>query len=180
VASTVEDTVMSHAQKHTDPSVTKLNKGEMTPTRHTLSPFEDFERLFSQLRHRDWLAPFHWSETAQSHLPMFAEGKMPKVDIIDREKELLIRAELPGVEKKDLDISMTESSVTIKADSYYEDKEEKGDYYRTEIAQGAYSRTIGLPADVDIDQAKTKFKHGVLELTVPKLERSQRRSINVE
>lgn len=170
---------MAHAHKHTGPNVAKLHKGEVTPARHML-PFEEFERFFDQLRTRDWLAPFHWSNSAQTHLPMFTEGKMPKVDIIDREKELLIRAELPGVEKKDLDISMTNSSVTIKANSCYEEKEEKGDYYRTEIAQGAYARTIGLPADVDVEQAKTQFKDGVLELTVPKLERSQRRSINVE
>lgn len=87
---------------------------------------------------------------------------------------------MPGVAKKDLDISMTDHSVTIKACTSYENKEEKSDYYRSEIEQGEYSRTIGLPADVDIDQAKSSFKNGLLELTVPKMERSQRRSIKVD
>lgn len=171
---------MAHAHKHTGPNVTKIHKGEIAPARRMLTPFEDIDHFFNQLRSRDWLAPFHWPAGAESHVPMFAEGRMPKVDIIDHDKDLLIRAELPGVDKKDLDISMTDSSVTIKASSRFEEKEEKADYYRSEIAQGAYSRTIGLPADVDIDQAKTSFKDGVLELTVPKLERSQRRSIKVE
>lgn len=171
---------MAHAHKDTGQNVTKLHKSEIAPARRMLSPFEEFESFFDQLRARDWLAPFHWPERFQSHIPMFAEGKMPKVDIIDREKELLIRAELPGVEKKDLDISMTDSSVTIKAKSRYEEKEEKGDYYRSEISQGAYCRTVGLPAEVDMEQAKTAFKDGVLELTVPKLESSQRRTIKVE
>lgn len=171
---------MAHAEKKTDPSVTKLHKSEITPARRMLSPFEDIDRFFDQLRSRDWLTSLRWPEGLQSHVPMFAEGRMPKVDIIDRNKELLIRAELPGVEKKDLDISMTDNSLTIKAKSRYEEKEEKGDYYRSEIAQGSFSRTIGLPADVDMDKVKTSFKDGILELTVPKLERSQRRSIKVE
>ena len=171
---------MTHAHKHSGPNVTKLHKGESSPAHRMLAPFEEMDHFFDQLRHRDWLAPFHWPQAVQSRVPMFAEGRMPKVDIIDNDNDLLIRAELPGVDKKDLDISMTDSSVTIKASSRFEEMEEKADYYRSEIAQGAYSRTIGLPADVDIDQAKTSFKDGVLELTVPKLERSQRRSIKIE
>ena len=126
---------MAHAEKKTDPTVTKLHKGEMSPARRMMTPFEDIDRFFDQLRSRDWLSPFRWPEGLQSHVPMFAEGRMPKVDIIDRDKELLIRAELPGVDKKDLDISMTDNSVTIKAKSRYEEKEEKGDYFRSEIAQ---------------------------------------------
>lgn len=171
---------MAHAQEHPDPNITKLHKSESTPTRRMLAPFEELEHFFDQLRARDWLGPFHWSENLQSRIPMFAEGRSPKVDIIDRDKELLIRAELPGVDKKDLNISMTDNTITIKASTRYEEKDEKGDYYRTEIAQGHFSRTISLPAEVDIDQAKTTFKDGVLELSVPKRERSQRRSIQVE
>lgn len=74
---------------------------------------------------------------------------------------------------------MTDNSITLKAKSSYKNEEEKSNYYRSEIAQGEYVRTIGLPADVDINQAESSFKNGLLELTVPKLERSQRRSIKV-
>jgi len=171
---------MTHAQKKTTPTVTNLHEGKIRATRRILAPFEEFEHFFDQLRSRDWMHSFHWPDTVQSHIPMFAEGKFPKVDIIDNDNDLLIRAELPGVDKKDLDISMTDNSVTIKASTSYEDREEKGDYYRSEIAQGQYCRTLTLPADVDIEQAKSSFKNGVLELTVPKVERSQRRTIKVE
>jgi len=176
----MEEHVMTQAQKQTNPTVTNLHKNDASPTRRVLAPFEEFDRLFDQLRSRDWLHPFHWPDAVQSHIPMFAEGRIPKVDIIDNEKDMLIRAELPGVDKKDLDISMTDNSVTIKAETNYETKEDKADYYRSEIAQGLYSRTVGLPADVDIDKAKSSFKNGVLELTVPKVEHSQRRSINID
>jgi HSP20 family protein len=171
---------MTQTQKKSTPTVTNLHEGKSSPASRMLAPFEEFDQFFSQLRNRDWMHPFHWPDAVQSHIPMFAEGKLPKVDIIDNDKDLLIRAELPGVDKKDLDISMTDSSVSIKASTSYENKEEKGDYYRSEIAQGQYLRTLGLPADVDIEHAKSTFKNGVLELTVPKLKHSQRRSIKVD
>ncbi len=172
---------MTHAQKQTKPSVTKLHKDVASSAHRMLAPFEEFDRFFNQLRSRDWMHPsFHWPDAVQSHIPMFAEGRIPKVDIIDNDKDILIRAELPGVNKKDLDISMTDNTVTIKAKTSYEKKEEKVDYYRSEIAQGLYTRTIGLPTDGDIDQVKSTFKDGVLELIVPKLEHSQRRAIKVE
>lgn len=171
---------MTQQQKQAKTTVTDLHKNVANPTHHMSAPFEEFDRFFGQLRNRDWMHPFHWPDTVQSHIPMFAEGRMPKVDIIDNEKDMLIRAELPGVDRKDLDISMTDNSVTIKANTNYEKKEEKSDYYRSEIAQGLYTRTFGLPADVNIDKAKSSFKNGMLELTVPKVERSHRRSIKVD
>lgn len=171
---------MTQVQKKTDPNISKLHKAATSPTRNILASFDELDNLFNQLKSRDWMHSFHWPDAVQSHIPMFAEGKIPKVDILDRDKDIFIRAELPGVEKKDLDISMTDNTVTIKACTCYENKEEKSDYYRSEIAQGQYARTVGLPADVDIEQTKTSFKDGLLELTVPKLERSQRRSIKIE
>lgn len=171
---------MTHAQKKTTPTVTNLHEGKDRPARRMMASFEEFEHFFEQLRNRDWKHQFHWPDAVQSHIPMFAEGKVPKVDIVDNDKDVLIRAELPGVNKKDLDISMTDNSVTIKANSRYDKKKEKGNYFRSEIAQGQYIRTLGLPSDVDIEQAKTYFKDGVLELTVPKLAHSQRRNIKIE
>lgn len=171
---------MTHTKNKTSPTVTNLNEGKTRPTRRMMAPLGEFEHLVAQLKSPDWMHSFHWPGAVQSHIPMFAEGKVPKVDIIDNDNDLLIRAELPGVDKKDLDISMTDNRVTIKASTNYEDKEEEGNYYRSEIAQGEYCRTLTLPADVDIEHAKTSFKNGVLELTVPKVEHSQRRTIKVE
>jgi HSP20 family protein len=100
--------------------------------------------------------------------------------VIDRDEEIMLRAELPGVEKKDLDVSITDNTVTIKAISSTEEKEEKGDYYRCEISRGSFARTIALPSNVESDKAVASFKEGILELTLPKVEKSQRRRINVE
>lgn len=160
---------------------TELQKGGNGPQHpaHVMTPFEEMERLFEGLLPADWpRMQWDWPRLARMRMPL--EGKMPRVDVIDREAEILIRAEIAGVDKKDLDVSVTSDSVTIKGSTRQESKEEKGDYYRCEIAQGAFARTVPLPCSVAGDKAKATFKDGLLELTLPKLEPAKRRSIKVE
>jgi len=147
---------------------------------HGLIPFEDMDRLFDSFFRRSWMRPWHldWPMIQELKLPF--NGQPPKVDVIDREAEIVVRAGIPGVDKKDLDISVGEDSVTIKGATHREKKEEKGDYYRQELAEGAFSRTVELPAMVDSTRAKASFKDGVLELTLPKIEKTKRRSVKVE
>ena len=102
------------------------------------------------------------------------------MDVVDRETEILVRAELPGVDKKDLDISLNENVLTLKGQTRTEEKEEKGDYYRCEIAQSSFARSLPLPSYVDSEKAKASFQDGILELTLPKIEQSRRRRITVE
>lgn len=68
----------------------------------------------------------------------------------------------------------------IKGNTSHEEKEERDDYYRREISRGSFTRTLALPGDVDSSKAAAKFKDGVLELTLPKVETSKRRTIKVE
>jgi len=144
-----------------------------------LSPFEEMDRMFDQYFRRGWMRPwrFEWPSFPEISLP---EMKVPKVDVIDHENEVVVKAEVPGVEKKDLDISVSDNTVTIKGSTRHEEKEEKGDYYRHEISTGAFSRTVALPADVDGSKAKANFKDGMLELTLPKVERARRHSVKVD
>lgn len=153
----------------------------MTPARQggLMSPFEEMERMMEGFVPRGWLRP-GWEWPSWARVPMPFEGRMPKVDVIDREDEVVVKAELPGVDKKDLEVSMTDNAVTVRGSTSREEKEEKGDYFRSEIARGSFSRTIPLPAEVNGDKARAQFKDGILELTLPKLEKSKRRSIKVE
>jgi len=145
-----------------------------------VSPFEAMDKLFESHFPRGWMRPFRmeWPSWAEGMAPF--EGKTPKVDVIDRDDEVLVKAELPGVDKKDVDISVTRNTVTIKGTTSHEEKEEKGDYYRCEMSRGSYQRTVMLPADVAEDKAKAKFKDGVLELTLPKLEKAKRHTVKVD
>jgi HSP20 family protein len=142
-----------------------------------LSPFEEMDRMMESFFPRRWMQPFRWE---MPHFPELAELKMPKVDIIDRDTEIVVKAELPGVAKDDIDLSITDNTVTIKASTSHEEKEETGNYYRCEISRGSFSRTVALPGDVDADKAKASFSDGILELTMPKMEKSHRKSIAVE
>jgi len=138
------------------------------------------DRLFEDYFSRGWMRPFRWEWPSLGEMAKPFEGKMPKVDVIERDDEVVVKAELPGVDKKDLDVSVTENSVTIKGTTRHEEKEEKGDFYRCEISRGAYARTVALPSYVDADKAKASFKDGVLELKLPKVEKSKRRSIEIK
>ena len=165
------------AKEEKKESKQELQKAE---PRRGLSPFEEMDRMFEDFFPRGWMRPFRWEWPSLGEMAKPFEGKMPKVDVIDRDDEVVVKAELPGVEKKDLDVSVTETSVTIKGTTSHEEKEEKGDYYRCEISRGAYTRTVGLPSYVDADKAKATFKDGVLELTLPKVEKTKRRSIEIK
>ncbi len=157
---------------------TELEKVAVTPSRG-LTPFEEMDRLFDTLFHRGWMRPFRelWPEWAGLE---GASMRSPRVDLIDREGELLVRAELPGVEKKDLEVSLTGNSLTLRAETRKEQKEEKGEYFRAEIAQGAFSRVLQLPEEIVPDQVQATFENGILEVHLPKAHRVEPRKIEVK
>jgi HSP20 family protein len=107
---------------------------------------------------------------------------MPEVDVAETNKEVRVTAELPGMEEKDLEVSLIDGALTIKGEKREEHEEEKGDYYRSERQYGAFERMISLPSEVDADKAKASFKKGVLKITLPKTKEAQsnRRVIPVE
>ena len=182
-----EKSEQTEAEKGQEIEVRKGQEMQTARPSRALSPFEEMDqlmermnRLFESFSPRGLLRPGRWEWPSWGELAMPFEGRMPRVDMIDRDEEVVVRAELPGVEKKDLDVSMTENTVTIKGSTSHEAKEEKGDYYRSEMSRGSFTRTLTLPGEVDGSKAKATFKDGVLELTLPKIESSKRRTIKVE
>jgi HSP20 family protein len=142
--------------------------------------FRDMERAFDDFLSRGWLRPwrFDWPSLGEARRTL--EGRAPSVDVIDGDREVIVRAELPGVDKKDVEVTAADDSVTIRGSSRREEKEEKGDYYRHEIVRGSFSRTVALPAAVDGGKARASFKDGILELVLPKIEERKRRTIAIE
>jgi HSP20 family protein len=92
----------------------------------------------------------------------------PKIDVTETDKEIRISAELPGIDNKDIDVSLTKDSLTIKGEKKEEKEEKKKDYYRMERSYGSFSRTIPMPVEIDTEKAKAQFKKGVLTVTLPK------------
>lgn len=153
----------------------EVSKGKLERMPRAGSTLSDIDRLFDDFIGRRWLRPFGW-ERPLAEMPEF----VPSIDVIDREDEVVVRAEVPGYKKEDIEISVTDSMLTIRGETKTEEKEEKGDYYRCEISHGAFTRTLDLPAKVDDSKAKAAMKDGVIELTLPKVEKSKRRTINIE
>nr|ADI87696.1 molecular chaperone [uncultured Nitrospirae bacterium MY2-3C] len=95
-------------------------------------------------------------------------GFEPRINVTEDDKEVRVSAELPGLDDKDIDLSLTKDSLTIKGEKK-EEKEEKGTgYYHVERSYGAFSRTVPLPCEIDQDKVEASFKKGVLVVTLPK------------
>lgn len=150
-----------------------------TESQGYLSSFKDLENRVENMFHNMWSNPFH-HEKFPEPFSFSSLNDMPKIDVIDRDKELFIKAELPGFDKDDLDISIANNQLVIKAKTCKEEKEEKGDYLKQEIRRSEIYRSILLPAEVEDENIKTSYSNGVLELTMPKQEKSQRKQIKVE
>lgn len=100
----------------------------------------------------------------------WAEGasRVPSLDLYEKNGDLVVEAELPGIDKKDVTISYTDTSVTIRGESKQEKEEKKDGYYRSERQYGSFYRAIPLPAPVNFAEAKAEFKDGVLQIILPK------------
>lgn len=166
-----------------DISVSSTPRTEIADSRppQMFAPIADVEHLFDRLIPRGWLAPMAWNWPLWKGFDeSFGSIRVPQLDVIDRDKDVLIRVEVPGVEKKDLDVSLNESSLTIKGKTSREVKEEKKDYFRCEISSGSFSRTLPLPAGVNSSKIGASLKDGILEIVLPKEESAQRRSVEVK
>src|SRR3982074_2035945 len=102
-----------------------------------------------------------------------AEEFLPRVDVSETGKEVRITAELPGLDEKDVEVTVTDNLLTIKGEKKVEKEAEEGDYYHSERSYGYFDRTIALPQGIDADDAKAKFKKGALTVTTPKKPEAQ-------
>lgn len=147
--------------------------------RREIDVLDEMDRMFGSLLHQGWLRPFHeiWPSRGGLEEP-FGAG-VPRVDLIDREDEILVRAEVPGVDKKDLEVELTGRHLKVKGERNTEQKTEEGEFVRCEIARGTFSRTIELPEGLDVEQTKAEFKDGILEIHLPKTHKAERRTVEV-
>lgn len=135
-------------------SLVKHNPRGMTPWFGLDRFFDDFDRSFGGV------APFGekgaWA---------------PAVDIYEDDKAITLKAELPDMEEKDLDVRVEEGMLTIKGEKKFENEEKKENFHRIERRYGSFERTFALPDTVDAENISAKYDKGVLKVTAPKVER---------
>ena len=106
---------------------------------------------------------------------------VPAIDVTETDNEYLIKAEVPGVKKEDLDVSVQDGVLTINAESKYESEEKKeGRLIRQERRYGKYVRSMRLGKDVDSTKVKAEYKDGILELKLPKVEEVKPKKIAID
>ena len=146
-----------------------------------MQPLNEIDRLFDHFFRRGWPSLRRWGDMPMLDKALEWEGaRTPNMDVIDRDNEILVRAEIPGIKKEDLNISITGNLLTIKGHCASEAKEEKGDYHKREICNFSFSRSVSLPGAVDTSKTEASLKNGILEITLPKEESSKRRTITVQ
>jgi HSP20 family protein len=123
--------------------------------------------------------------SAMREFDRFFEGRpanlwTPRVDVYDRESDLMIRTEVPGVSPEDIDITVEGNTLTVKGHRSFEKEENKENYHRKEIFEGVFERTILLPEGTDAEAVSATSKDGILEISVPKKPEVLPRKVSVE
>jgi HSP20 family protein len=155
-------------------------KPAVTPVRRPATDLmrsltEEMDRIFGDfgLRHR---RPFAFLAPEREDVVWF-----PDVEVAEREGKLLVRVDLPGMAREDINVEVTDETLTIEGErKRTEEKEEKG-YYRSERSYGRFSRTLALPEGTDARTAKAEFTNGVLEvaLDLPKAAPTPARKLEI-
>jgi HSP20 family protein len=101
------------------------------------------------------------------------------VDIFENEGNLVLKAELPGIEPKDVDVRVENNVLTLRGERKFENEVKREQYHRVERAYGTFSRSFTLPNVVDTDKIKAEFKDGVLRVTLPQREEAKPKQITI-
>jgi HSP20 family protein len=142
-----------------------------------ISPFETMEKWFEEAFRRPFplMGPSWWPRFKET----ITEEVMPSIDIFEEGDNVVVKAEVPGIKKEDLDISVTDNTVSISGEKKKEEKVERKNYYREERSYGSFTRSFRLPTEVQTDKAKASFKEGILEIRIPKTEEAKKREKKV-
>lgn len=139
-------------------------------------PFREVSRLRREMDRlwEDFFGP------GPRGLRPWSEEWTPAVDVAETAEKVTVKAEVPGLEAKDIDISLVGDLLTIKGEKKSERAESKEDYHLVERSYGSFSRAVRLPAGVDADQIEAKYDKGVLTIDCPKKEPIKPKAIEIK
>lgn len=136
----------------------------------------DMDRMMEDFfgrRVRPW-----WPESS------FRTGELdigtPAVDVFEEKDDIVVKAEIPGMDKENIEVNLTDHILTIKGEKRKEEEVKEENYYRSERSYGAFLRSVELPKEVHGDKVKASFKNGVLEVRMPKTEEAKAKEIKVK
>jgi HSP20 family protein len=152
--------------------------GELTTWRplRELAPFREFERMRREMD-RLWDSFFEGGSRRRTE-----EGGewLPSLDVAETKNELVVKAEIPGMDPKDIDISLSDGVLTIKGEKRQEKEEKEADYHLVERSYGSFIRLVQLPKEVQSDKISASYKDGILKISLPKSEEAKKREIKIK
>lgn len=145
--------------------------------RPTLSTWPSFGRLSDLRDEIDRLFESPLSELTRTS--QLLSGWKPALDVYENKDNFVVKAELPGMKKEDIEVSLHDGSLSISGERKTESKHEEGEVYRAERFFGRFQRTVTLPTAVAADKVKAAYNDGVLTITLPKTEEAKPKKIDV-
>jgi len=140
-----------------------------------LSPLRDFESMRRDMD-RFWDSFFEGGRRKRSEE---AGEWLPSLDVSETKNDLVVKAELPGIDPKDIDISLNEGILTIKGERKQEKEEKEENYHLIERSYGSFTRSFRLPREVKSEKISASYKDGVLKVTLPKSEEAKKKEIKI-
>ena len=140
-----------------------------------LAPFREFERV---RREMDRL----WDSLLEGGLRKRGEETewLPSLDVAETKNELVVKAEVPRMDPKDIDISLSDGLLTIKGEKRQEKEEKEADYHVVKRSYGSFLRSVQLPKEVQSDKISASYKNGILRITLPKSEEAKKKEIKIK
>jgi HSP20 family protein len=140
-----------------------------------LTPFREFERMRRDMDR-------FWDSFLEGGLRKRGEeGEwLPSLDVAETKNELVVKAEVPGMDPKDIDISLSDGVLTIKGEKRQEKEEKEADYHVVERSYGSFLRSVQLPKEVQSDKISASYKNGILRVTLPKSEEAKKKEVKVK
>ena len=105
---------------------------------------------------------------------------MPSIDLAEKDNELVVKCEVPGMDPKDINISLSNGVLTIRGEKKQEREEKEADYHLVERSYGSFSRSIQLPKQVQSEKISASYKNGILKITLPKSEEAKKKEIKIK
>jgi HSP20 family protein len=140
-----------------------------------LAPFRDFERMRRDMD-RLWESVFERGVRRAED-----EGEwLLSLDVAETKNEIVVKAEVPGLDPKDIDISLSDGLLTIKGEKKQEREEKEEDYHLVERSYGTFTRSIRLPKEVQRDKISASYKNGVLKVVLPKSEEAKKKEVKIK
>ncbi len=145
--------------------------------------FRIFEENMNRMFEKIWGIPVNRSlllPGERTRTGAIEKYRKPFIDLVETDKEVIATVEMPGLDKEDIKINLTEDNLEISAETKYEEEKKEKGYMYKERRSGSYYRMISLPSSIDYDNSKASYNNGILQITMPKTEIKKKTLLKVE